>query len=111
MSQNAWSWALFAVSVFGLWLTGQSPKAGWWFAIANQGIWGAYATLTRQWGLIAMSAVFVAIYARNLWRWRHTPMQPRRYGRQAGLDAPRPAGRAGELAERAVHDEDLVVAG
>lgn len=77
MSLNAWSWLLFVVSAFGLWLTGQNPRRGWWFAIANQlALWIVYAVVTRQWGLVANSVVFIAIYARNLWRWRGTEMVP-----------------------------------
>jgi hypothetical protein len=73
MTTTIGSWALFAVSAFGLWLTGRHLKAGWWFAISNQILmWAPYSLLTHQYGLVANSAVFVAIYAHNLWRWRHS---------------------------------------
>ncbi len=73
--EQAASWLLFVVSVLGLWVSGSSPKVGWWFALFNQlALWLAYATWTGQWGLVATSLVFAMLYARNLWKWRNTPM-------------------------------------
>ena len=72
MNNAGWTWGLFGLSAFGLWLSGMNVKAGWWFAISNQTAWVTYAITTRQWGFLANSIVFVALYARNLWRWRGT---------------------------------------
>lgn len=78
MTTTAWSWLLFAVSAFGLWLTGRHLRAGWWFAIINQvAVWGPYAIITHQPGLVANSAVFVLIYANNLRKWRHSAATPK----------------------------------
>ncbi len=73
MSLQLWSWSLTAVSVFGLWLTGRSPRAGWVFAICNQQLWLTYAIVTHQWGFALQSVLFCVMYARNLWHWRHGP--------------------------------------
>ena len=83
MSLNAWSWLLFAVSTFGLWLSGQNPVWGWRFAAVNQLIvWVPYGVLTGQWGTVAMSAVFTGLYLRNLRRWRGTDLTPARSSKE-----------------------------
>lgn len=73
MSLNTWSWLLTAVSVFGLWLTGRNPRAGWVFAVLVQQLWLTWALITDQWGFAVQSVAFSAMYARNLWRWRSGP--------------------------------------
>lgn len=75
MSAGAWSWLAAAVSVSGLWVSGINPRGGWVYGIAAQVIWVAYGLATHQPGMIALSAAFVGIYARNLWRWRGTRFQ------------------------------------
>src|SRR5690242_11606362 len=76
MSASDTSWLLFAIGCFGLWLSGVSPKAGWRFAIASQILaWLPYSIFTQQWGMAAMSVVFVGLYAKNLWRWRNSEMR------------------------------------
>jgi hypothetical protein len=72
MSPATWSWIAAAVSVVGLWISGQNPRAGWAFGIACQAIWVTYGLSTSQPGMIALSVAFVALYSRNLWRWRGT---------------------------------------
>lgn len=71
-----WSWIAAAVSVAGLWIGGISPRYGWIYGILAQGVWTAYGLATNQPGMIALSVAFVAIYIRNLWRWRGTRFQP-----------------------------------
>lgn len=93
------SWLLFAVSVLGLWISGSSPKAGWWFALFNQlALWLVYAAWTQQWVLVATSLAFAALYARNLWRWRSTPM-------------PRPAARRGRSSATLAHADAQRIGG
>lgn len=72
MSAEVWSWVAAAASIVGLWLSGQNPRWGWAYGIACQGIWTAYGLATGQSGMLALSAVFVVMYSRNLWRWRGT---------------------------------------
>lgn len=77
MSPAVWTWFLFAISVFGAWLSGRSPRAGWIYNIMIQTLaWGPYAFLTNQPGLVGMSIVFVLLSAWSLWRWRGTPFIP-----------------------------------
>lgn len=60
------SFVLFVVSAFGVWLTGNSRRWGWRFAICNQPLFIVWGLLTYQYGSIATSVVFVALYVRNL---------------------------------------------
>jgi hypothetical protein len=75
MSASAWSWFAAAVSVAGLWIGGYSPRIGWFYGICSQAVWVAYGIATNQHGMIALSVAFVAIYTRNLVRWRGTRFQ------------------------------------
>lgn len=94
MSPSLASWGLFAVSVFGLWLTGQNPRWGWWFALANQFLmWLPWAIWAGQPGLAAQSFVFAALYARNLHRWRNGTLSTEAVAADSGPHAreePRP---------------------
>ena len=72
MSAAEWSWLAAVVSVLGLWISGLNPRTGWVYGIACQAIWVAYGVATGQPGMIALSAAFIVLYGRNLWRWRFT---------------------------------------
>ncbi|WP_329094279.1 hypothetical protein [Streptosporangium sp. NBC_01469] len=76
MSAAVWSWVAAAVSIAGLWVGGINPRAGWIYGIGSQGVWAAYGLVTDQPGMIALSAAFVILYSRNLWRWRGTHFKP-----------------------------------
>lgn len=96
MIEQAATWLLFVVSVLGLWISGSSPKTGWWFALLNQlALWLVYAAWTRQWGLVATSLVFAALYARNLWKWRNTPMPRPAHGSGHTTRSPKDFAHAG----------------
>lgn len=75
MSAAYWSWIAAGVSIAGLWISGLNPRWGWAFGIATQGVWIAYGLATAQPGMLALSAAFITLYGRNLWRWRHTAFQ------------------------------------
>lgn len=76
MSAAVWSWIAAAVSIAGLWIGGQNPRWGWVYGIAAQVVWVTYGLATSQPGMIALSAAFVALYTRNLVRWRGTRFSP-----------------------------------
>lgn len=80
MSPAAWSWVTAAVSISGLWVGGTNPRAGWIYSIANQSVWIAYGLATSQPGMIALSAAFIILNGRNLWRWKGTRFQPHTQG-------------------------------
>ncbi len=75
MSAAYWSWIAAGVSIAGLWISGLNPRWGWAYGIAAQAVWIAYGLATHQPGMLALSAAFLLIYGRNLWRWRHTRFQ------------------------------------
>lgn len=72
MSAAAWSWFAAAVSVLGLWLSGQNPRVGWIYGLGSQGVWITYGITTHQPGMLALSGAFLMLYGRNLLRWRGT---------------------------------------
>lgn len=72
----AWSLVTFAVSAFGLWLSGRNVKHGWAYGIASQVLWATEGLATGRPGDIALSVVFVGMYVRNLRRWRHSSGRP-----------------------------------
>lgn len=76
MSPAVWSWIAAAASIAGLWISGINPRAGWIYGIASQAVWTAYGLATGQPGMIALSAAFVLVYGRNIYRWRGTRFQP-----------------------------------
>jgi hypothetical protein len=65
-----WSVLLTAVGVLGIWLAGSRRWQGWALGVAAQGLWIAYAIVTRQWGFIASALVYGFVYGRALYRWR-----------------------------------------
>lgn len=62
----AWSYILAAIGVTGLWIAATRPKVGWWFNIAAQAVWLAYAIATRQWGFLVTAVAYAVVYARLL---------------------------------------------
>lgn len=83
MSASAWSWVAAAVSIVGLWVAGLNPRAGWVYGIGAQVVWVLYGLATDQYGMIALSVAFVAIYSRNLYRWRGTRFERKTAEEQA----------------------------
>lgn len=81
MSPETWSWVAAGVSIAGLWLSGYSPRVGWMYGIASQGVWVTYGLATDQHGMIILSVAFVLGYLRNLRRWRDV-----RFGRPTKPD-------------------------
>ncbi len=77
MTAEMWSWLAALVSATGLWISGVSPRAGWIYGFGAQVIWILYGFFTAQPGMIALSAVFVGLYIRNLYRWHGTQFVPK----------------------------------
>lgn len=71
----------FALAFFGLsalWMAmGHSPRARRWAPIVGlcgQPFWMLFAWQTAAWGLMALSAVYAAVYVRGAWlQWRPAP--------------------------------------
>ena len=64
-----WSYALTAIGVFGLWLSGRKDARGWLVGLGAQVLWIAYAIATEQWGFIVSAAAYGWVYARNARAW------------------------------------------
>lgn len=67
-----WSYALAAVGLTGLYLTGNMKRVGFLVGLGAQVLWIAYAIATRQWGFIATAVVYGGMYYRNWIRWKKT---------------------------------------
>ena len=63
-----WSYVLAAIGVTGLYIAATKPRIGWWFNVAAQAVWLAYAIATRQWGFLFTAIAYAAVYARLLRR-------------------------------------------
>jgi hypothetical protein len=70
-----WSYALAALGITGLLIAANRPKIGWWFNIAAQTAWVAYAVATRQWGFLASALAYAVAYLRLLRR-AYRPVKP-----------------------------------
>lgn len=70
-----WSFALAALGLTGLFIAATRPKVGWWFNIAAQVVWVAYAVATRQWGFVLTAVAYAVAYARLL-RKAHKAPEP-----------------------------------
>lgn len=64
-----WSWLLTAVGVTGLYVAGRKSRWGWAIGLGAQGLWIAYALVSTQYGFLASSLAYGAVYGRNLHRW------------------------------------------
>lgn len=66
---SAWSWILTFVGATGLYLAGKKLWWSWLIGLGAQGLWLAYAIVTRQWGFIASAGIYGYVYAKNARRW------------------------------------------
>ena len=69
----AWSFALTAAGIVGLWLTGRKSRWGFALGLLAQVLWFVYAVTTQQWGFILSCCLFGYLYARNFIRWTKEP--------------------------------------
>lgn len=64
----AWSYALAAIGITGLFIAASRPRVGWWFNIVAQVAWLAYAVASRQWGFLLTVVAYGFVYVRLLRR-------------------------------------------
>lgn len=76
MSAWWWSWLLTAVGVTGFVLAGRKVWWCWYGNLGCQGLWLAYALVTRQYGFIAAAAVYVVVFTRNAVAWTREHRRP-----------------------------------
>jgi len=63
------SWALSCVGVIGIYLTGRKNWRGYAVGIFTECAWVWYAIVTRQWGFIFGSTIYVSVYLFNINKW------------------------------------------
>jgi hypothetical protein len=59
-----------ALSLVGIWLTGNRRIEGFYLGAANQVLWAATGYVTGAYGLILMSVVYFVVYVRGVRKWR-----------------------------------------
>lgn len=66
----AWSFALAAVGLLGIWLAGseRTRRVGWGVGVAAQALWIVFAFATGQYGFLLTAVAYGSIYARNFRR-------------------------------------------
>jgi hypothetical protein len=74
-----WSYLLTAVGICGLWLAGKSKAVGWAVGLGAQGLWGAYAVTTHQWGFLASAFAYGFVYSKNYVAWRTAELKEKGY--------------------------------
>lgn len=78
-----WSYVLTAFGLVTGLLQSQGHRYGWYLALASQGLWGAYAVITHQWGFVVGVITGVAIAANGIRKL--TPVGQRRYADTQGV--------------------------
>lgn len=69
MNEQIWSWILGAVGLIGFILVGKKIWWSWWVNIGNQFIWLAYSIVTQQWGFLAVTIFYFAVFLKNAIQW------------------------------------------
>jgi hypothetical protein len=64
-----WSWALSAIGVIGIYLTGKKNWRGYAVGCVTECAWVAYAITTKQWGFIFGSTIYISVYLFNINKW------------------------------------------
>lgn len=68
MSQ-IWSWALSCIGVVGIYLTGRKNWRGYAVGIVTECAWVWYSILSKQWGFIFGSTIYISVYLFNINKW------------------------------------------
>ena len=69
MTDQWWSWVIFAVGLAGFFLAGKKIWWAWYVNIANQVLWTAYAIVTQQWGFLVATGFYFFVFSRNAYLW------------------------------------------
>ena len=66
---QVWSWALSTIGVVGIYLTGRKNWRGYAVGIITECAWVWYSVLSKQWGFIFGSTIYIAVYSFNINKW------------------------------------------
>ena len=64
-----WSWALSVIGVVGIYLTGRKNWRGYAVGIVAECAWVWYSIITKQWGFIFGSTIYISVYLFNINKW------------------------------------------
>lgn len=78
MNDQLWSWILTIVGVAGFILAGRKVWWCWYINIACQGLWFAYALVTKQYGFIVAALVYTVVFTKNAIEWTKDHRDPYR---------------------------------
>jgi hypothetical protein len=65
-----WSWILMLTGVPTILLAGRKYWWAWLIGILSEICWVAYAWVTKQWGFVPFSLIYMAVYFKNAVTWR-----------------------------------------
>lgn len=65
-----WGWALGTLGTIGNFYVGYKKPWAFLILIANECLWISYSILAKQYGLIIFCISYIAVYVRNIYRWK-----------------------------------------
>ncbi len=75
-----WSWLLTFTGVTTFFLAGKKVWWAWHVGLfVNQPIWLIYGILSDQWGFIASTLFYTAVYSKNAWKWTKEHKEEQKY--------------------------------
>jgi len=69
LNNQLWSWGLSIIGVIGILLVGHKNWRGYLVGIATECAWVWYSVITKQWGFIFGSTVYISAYLLNISKW------------------------------------------
>ena len=69
MSLFWWSWLLTIIGITGFVLAGRKVWWAWYVNIGCQGLWFAYAIVSKQYGFIASALLYTIVFSQNAKKW------------------------------------------
>ena len=70
METGWWSWLLAAMGITTIFFAGKKKWWAWIIGIVTETLWVYYSIVTKQYGFIIASLVYIAIYFKNTRAWR-----------------------------------------
>ncbi len=68
--ESWWSWLLAAMGITTIFFAGKKKWWAWTIGIVTETLWVYYSIVTKQYGFIVASFVYIAIYFKNTRSWR-----------------------------------------
>lgn len=68
--ESLWSWILAAMGITTIFFAGKKKWWAWPIGIVTETLWIYYSIVTKQYGFIVASLMYIAIYFKNTKSWR-----------------------------------------